>query len=180
MSKAIDDLKSEHNAILSGLKILTAMASRIDRGLDVEKRGIWDFLAFLKEFGDKCHHGKEEGILFPAMVKAGAPAKGGPIEVMLGEHARGRELIRQMETASGGTPDLPKFSHAAKEYAALLESHIEKENGVLFPSAEASLGQQQLDQIYESFEQHEEKVIGAGRHEQLHAILHQLRQKFFV
>jgi hemerythrin-like domain-containing protein len=26
---------------------------------------------FLKEFADKCHHGKEEGILFPALEQAG-------------------------------------------------------------------------------------------------------------
>jgi len=180
VSKAIDDLKHEHDAILSGLKILTAMASRVDHGLDLDKKGVRDFLAFLREFGDKCHHGKEENILFPAMVKAGAPAKGGPIEVMLSEHARGRELIKQMEASSGGAPDLPKFSRAAKDYAALLQSHIEKENGVLFPSAEAVLGEQQLDQIYDAFEKHEEKVIGAGRHEELHAILNQLKQKFFA
>jgi hypothetical protein len=69
MSKAIDDLKHEHDAILSALKILTTMASRIDHGLDLDKKGVRDFLGFLKEFGDKCHHGKEETILFPAMVK---------------------------------------------------------------------------------------------------------------
>ncbi len=180
MSNAIDDLRNEHDAILSGLQILSAISSRIDKGLDVEKRGIRDFLAFLKEFADKCHHGKEEGILFPALVKAGFPQKGGPIEVMLSEHRKGRELVERMEKASGGTPDYPLFSRVAREYGELLRSHIEKENGVLFPSAETALGEQRLDEIYDAFERHEEKVIGAGRHEELHAMLKGLKQKYFV
>ena len=55
------------------------------------------FIGFLKEFADKCHHGKEEGLLFPAMVAAGIPDKGGPIGVMLAEHTQGRQFIRDME-----------------------------------------------------------------------------------
>jgi hemerythrin-like domain-containing protein len=36
-------------------------------------------MGFLKEFADKRHHGKEEGILFPALVEADIPEKGGHI-----------------------------------------------------------------------------------------------------
>jgi hemerythrin-like domain-containing protein len=176
VAKAIDDLKLEHEAILSGLQILAVFAARIDRGLDVEKRDIYDFLRFLKEFADKCHHGKEEGILFPAMVKAGIPDKGGPVGVMLSEHAKGRELVKGMEAAVG-VPDLKKFARLATEYSDHLKAHIEKENGVLFPTAERVLADAQMEQIVGAFQKHEEKVIGAGRHEELHAILKKLRQK---
>jgi hemerythrin-like domain-containing protein len=36
-------------------------------------------LVFLKEFADRCHHGKEEDFLFPALEKAGIKKEGGPI-----------------------------------------------------------------------------------------------------
>jgi len=178
MGKAIEDLQNEHQAILSSLQILDTLAGRLHRGLDVQRRDIHDFIAFLREFADKCHHGKEEGILFPALVKAGIAEKGGPIGVMLSEHAEGRELIKEMETAISGKEDNEKFMRAAKEYSSLLQAHIEKENSVLFPSAERVLTAPQLDQIYDAFEQHERKVIGEGRHEELHAMLKKLRQKY--
>ena len=178
MTKAIEDLKNEHEAILASLKILGALAGRLQRGLDVQRRDIHDFIAFLREFADKCHHGKEEGILFPALVKAGIPEKGGPIGVMLSEHTEGRELIKEMEAAVSGKEDHERFTRAAKQYSSLLQAHIEKENSVLFPSAESVLTVAQWDQIQDAFEQHEQKVIGAGRHEELHAMLKGLRQKY--
>jgi hypothetical protein len=44
--------------------------------------------------------------------------------------------------------------------------------------AERVLSPEQLEDIYKRFEAHEEKVIGHGRHEQLHAWLHDLEQKY--
>ncbi len=60
----------------------------------------------------------------------------------------------------------------------LLRNHIQKENNVLFPMAEKLLPPAQLEKLYESFEEHEEKVIGQGRHEELHGILNGLKQKY--
>jgi hemerythrin-like domain-containing protein len=178
MGKAIEDLQNEHQAIISGLQILDTFSRRIDRGLDVQRRDIHDIIGFLKEFADTCHHGKEEGILFPALINAGMEEKGGPIEAMLLEHAKGRELIKEMDIAVSGKEDHERFTRAAREYSDLLQAHIAKENGVLFPSAENTLTAPQLDQIYEAFEQHERKVIGIGRHEELHAMLKKLKQKY--
>jgi hemerythrin-like domain-containing protein len=178
MGKAIEDLRNEHEAIISGLQILDTLSRRIDRGLDVQRRDIHDFIGFLREFADKCHHGKEEGILFPALINSGMEKEGGPIEAMLSEHAKGRELIKEMDAAVSGKEDNKRFARAAKEYSDLLQAHIAKENDVLFPLAENTLTAPQLDQIYDVFEQHERKVIGAGRHDDLHALLKKLKQKY--
>jgi hemerythrin-like domain-containing protein len=178
MSAAIDDLKGEHEAILSSLRILAAIRLRIDRKLDIEKRDIWNLVTFLKDFADTCHHGKEEGILFPALVKAGIPEKGGPVGVMLAEHAQGRTLIKAMNAAATGAPDYPKFITAASDYAALLAAHIDKENSVLFPMAEKALDAETFARIRGAFEQHEQKVIGAERHAELRELLRKLEQKY--
>ncbi|HEY6103772.1 MAG TPA: hemerythrin domain-containing protein [bacterium] len=77
---------------------------------------------------------KEERCLFPALAKAGVPEAGGPVAVMLEEHDRGRALLRVME--SGAAADRAR---AAREYVGLLREHIDKENGVLFPLADAVL-----------------------------------------
>jgi len=46
MGNAIEDLQNEHEAILAGLKILDTLAGRMDRGLDVQRRDMHDFILF--------------------------------------------------------------------------------------------------------------------------------------
>ncbi len=177
MSKAIADLMNEHEAILSAIQILERMIIAQEKStLDI--KDVHDFIGFLKEFADKCHHGKEEGLLFPAMVGAGVPEKGGPIGAMLAEHAQGRKLIRDMEESIATDVDRMKLAQAAGGYASLLRNHIQKENMVLFPMADRLLTESQLEKLYAGFEEHEEKVIGQGRHEELHAMLKSLEEKY--
>jgi hemerythrin-like domain-containing protein len=178
MSKAIADLMNEHEAILSAIQILERMIAATEKAASVDTKDIHGFIGFLKEFADKCHHGKEEGLLFPAMVEAGVPGKDGPIGVMLTEHAQGRQLIRDMEESISTGVDRAKLAQAAGGYASLLRNHIQKENTVLFPMAERVLTEPQLVKLFEGFEEHEEKVIGQGRHEELHAMLKDLQEKY--
>lgn len=178
MSQAISDLLEEHEAILSALNILDRMVSGIEIDNEIDTADMNGFIDFLKEFADKCHHGKEEGLLFPAMVAAGVPESGGPIGVMLQEHQEGRRLIRQMVDALSGATDPESQTEAARSYIFLLRNHIQKENMVLFPMADQVLNEKQLEELYKGFVEHEENVIGHGRHEALHAVLEKLNDKY--
>lgn len=178
MSKAIDDLKHEHEAILSSLKILDKISADINNGSTPAKLDLDNFVGFLKGFADKCHHGKEEGMLFPALIAAGMPEHNGPIEVMLAEHLQGRDYIRDMDLAIASGPDYITFAYAARNYSLLLQNHIQKENNVLFPMAENALDKARLEELFASFEEHEETVIGHGRHEELHQMLKELQIKY--
>lgn len=177
MSKAIDDLKHEHEAILAALQILDRMTGA---GTQVPREDILGFIGFLKEFADKCHHGKEEGVLFPALAKASTPLKHGPVRAMLHEHEQGRRYIRAMERAAADPPDYAGFAEAARQYSALLRRHIQKENDVLLAMAEQFLPVERLNAIYDAFERHEERIIGRGRHEELHKLLKGLERKYAV
>jgi len=178
MSKAIADLMNEHEAILSAIQILERMIAGMEKTPSVDTKDMHEFIGFLKEFADKCHHGKEEGLLFPALIQAGLPETGGPIGVMLADHAQGRQLIRNMEASLSPQVDRVMLAQAAGAYAILLRNHIQKENMMLFPKTEKMLTEAQLEQLYEGFEEHEEKVIGQGRHEELHAMLKSLQEKY--
>lgn len=180
MSHAIDDLMHEHEVILFALKILGAIEQRLNAGLPAASEDLAAFIGFLKEFADKCHHGKEEGILFPALVAAGLPEQNGPVGVMLAEHVQGRKYIRAMEASLHPAVDAKAFTKAASDYSALLQAHIRKENEVLFPMAEKVLSPSQLDTLFEAFEAHEANVIGTGRHEQLHSMLKTLKAKYLA
>lgn len=81
--KPTEQLKEEHKAIKLMLKVLEAMCRRLENKENIPKEHFEKVLEFIKVFADKCHHGKEEDLLFPAMEKAGIPREGGPLNVML-------------------------------------------------------------------------------------------------
>ena len=100
-----------------------------------------DAADLIKGFADGCHHKKEEGVLFEAMVGAGLPRQGGPIPVMLAEHEQGRAFTRGMRDAAnrlaaGNGAPAADVVNDARGYAALLRQHMQKENGILFPLAD--------------------------------------------
>ena len=71
----------------------------------------------------------------------------------------------------------PRVRRSRQRLRGLLRSHITKENQVLFPIAERTIPATELDVIFERFEQHEKTVIGHGRHEELHALLKELKRR---
>ena len=177
MSQAIDVLKHEHDAILMALKILDKISDEARQG-NVTSMDIMSFLGFLRAFADTCHHGKEEGLLFPAMIEAGLQADGGPISVMLSDHEQGRTLVAAMASATEPVMSPTKFFEAASAYVDHMRAHIEKENAVLFPMADRIVASEVMDGLVSAFERHEEEVMGSGRHEQLHDMLKDLKVKY--
>ena len=179
MELASNDLIHEHDAILFALKVLDEICNRVESGKDVPVQDISDLIDFIKLFADKCHHGKEEGFLFPAMEEAGIQKQNGPIGVMLMEHVSGREFIKDMQTAvSGSAVNKPEFVKAARGYVSLLRSHIEKENNVLFPMGDVKISPSKQKELLEQFEKFEDEVIGKGKHEELHKQLHEFNLKY--
>jgi hemerythrin-like domain-containing protein len=171
MGKATQDLRNEHDSILHVFTILDKMLSS-DNKIDAYNLQFGNELVnFLKIFADKCHHGKEEDILFKELENRGVPNEGGPIGAMLLEHKQGREYIALMNQ-SLESKDLANFKNTAIKYRDLLRNHIEKENNVLFMMADKLLDDNKQDELFERFENHEETVIGHGVHEELHSRIH--------
>ena len=132
-------LVAEHELILQALE---ALGKRLDRMGDdptpADRVYLEEAVAFLRGFADKCHHGKEEDLLFKRMGERGFPTQGGPIAVMLSEHQAGRALIggsQRGRPGSGRTPGCGGHP-AQRPGRELLRNHIAKENQVLFPMAD--------------------------------------------
>lgn len=179
MGKATQDLRKEHEAILYVLQILDKMMESDSRDSENMLRYYGEVVYFLKIFADKCHHGKEENYLFKELVNKGIPNEGGPVGVMLQEHAQGRDYIAQM-SKSVDDQNISGFNNAAVQYRDLLRRHIDKENNVLFTMADKVINEQEQNLLFEQFEQHEETVIGHGVHEKLHAMIDIWAEEFGV
>ncbi len=177
MIYASSDLREEHEGVLSGLSILEAMA----QAKEISVRDAQGIVEFFSLFADKCHHGKEEELLFPAMEKAGIPRENGPIGQMLAEHVQGRAFIAAMRTAAQGESlDRAAFVKAATAYVQLMRAHIDKENRVLFPMGDRLLPQTEQQRLLSAFIHHEEIVMGPGVHEHLHEVLRELSEKYII
>ena len=180
--KATEDLKSEHRGIERMLSIAEKAAGRLSTGKDVSPLVFLNVVDFFRSFADKCHHGKEERELFPAMEKAGIPRQGGPIGVMLLEHDQGRGFIRAMSEAAdrfgkGEATAKGELVAAVGGYVQLLRSHIYKEDNILFPMADSVLPPAEQTRLLQAFENIEANVIGPGVHERYHRMLDDMEKQ---
>ena len=159
-----DALRDEHAVILRGLDILEAAARQAENGHDLPEAWWADVLGWFRVFADRNHHGKEESALFPAMVKAGALAEGGPIDVMLEEHGEGRALLQAMADNRS-----TERARVARRYTHLLRDHIDKEHGIVFPLAEAVLDEPALEWVAHQFGALEAEQGGGASLDAAHA-----------
>ena len=182
MTFASEDLRNEHDGVLFGLDILEQMARTVDQSGATESVDVVDIVEmvnFFRLFADKCHHGKEEGLMFPAMVKVGIPNEGGPIGQMLLEHNQGRRHIADIgASVAEGILQPDPFVKAANGYVTLMRAHIAKENTVLFPMGDRLLPMEVQKQLLLQFEAFEEEVMGKGTHEKLHETLNRFAEKY--
>jgi len=177
---ATSALRNDHEDILVMLSVLERLATELQAGQAVKLTHLEQAVNYLTTFADRCHHGKEEDLLFPALAEAGIPSQGGPIGVMLAEHTQGRAYIRAMQESlprlhAGDTSAGSAFAEAALGYVQLLRNHIAKENNVLFVLAEQRLSPSEHVRLAASFAQVERERIGEGGQEEFHALVEQFR-----
>lgn len=179
MPLATEVLRQEHEAILQMLDAMDAASERLVDGRAPAPEALEDLCEFFRTFADRCHHAKEEGVLFPALEARGIPRQGGPVGVMLLEHDLGRRHVAALREAAaahraGKLAAVELWRSAAADYGALLRDHIDKENEVLFPMAEEVLGADELGAMAADFER-VERDVGEGVHARMHALMGRVR-----
>lgn len=180
-----DILKQEHDLILMMLQIVDAACVRMEEGDKINPDHLADMVDFIRNFADRCHHAKEEKLLFPALRQSGIGKENGPIGVMLAEHEEGRFFVKGMSEAlvemkAGDNVAAGKFIADAGGYVKLLDGHIMKENNILFRMADERLTDEQQKELLKEFDRVEREEIGAGVHEKYHEMLHQLRDVYLT
>jgi hemerythrin-like domain-containing protein len=178
-----EELVTEHNAIKRMLRVLEQVAQRLEAGAQVDVSDLEQMVDFIRGFADRCHHGKEEDLLFCAMEEAGISRQEGPIGMMLHEHAVGRNYVQGMAEGiasykAGDAAAATRIAENARGYAALLTRHIFKEDNILYPIADRVLSPETQAELMEGFEQIERERVGPGKHEEYHALLDRLEATY--
>lgn len=182
-TKTVSDiLKHEHQMVLMVLQAAERQAAGIDQTGKADTETINEILDFFRTFTDKCHHSKEEKLLFPKMQERGLPVGHGPIAVMLMEHDEGRRLLRavsdNLDAAGRGEPQTAQVVRdSLLAYGELMRAHIDKEDNVLYPLAERILTPEDQRELIEAFDKVEAEEMGEGVHEKYHQLAHDLSGK---
>ena len=175
LMKATEQLRNEHEGIKLMMHILGKLSGKLEAGEEVDPEHLEKIIEFFRVFADKCHHGKEENLLFPAMKEKQIADEISLIEELIEEHKAARNFARGM--AEGiEAKNLGRFSENARGYISLLDRHIDKENNVLFPMADTSLSEEKKNELEAGFENVEKNVVGVGRHKELQGLIHQLKE----
>ncbi|MCS7141155.1 MAG: hemerythrin domain-containing protein [Candidatus Nitrosocaldus sp.] len=155
---ATSGLRRDHEVIMKVLSAMDLLRMLLRQGREVPVDIIRDTIDFAKNFTDRCHHGKEEDVLFPALNAAGMPRDEGPIAVMLREHRQGREILERIEGALArymqGSSSIDEVMGGIEDYTMLMQHHIFKENNILFNMADMVLAgrRDELNQGYSRIE----------------------------
>lgn len=153
----IQVLVDEHRLILAVLDSLEEAADRLDSGDPVDPEFFLEAAEFVSGFADKCHHAKEEDILFVAMTARDMPQDSGPVAVMLSEHDEGRRYTAGFRSAAEQMKDGDPSAAAdvvrnVFDYVNLLREHIHKEDNVLYPMAEQIIPTDAMAEMTEAFQ----------------------------
>jgi hemerythrin-like domain-containing protein len=175
----------EHRVIEQVLDCLDIMAQRAKTTNELDVESAIQAIDFLTNFADRCHHGKEEGCLFPLLEEKGFSRAQGPTGVMICEHEEGRRLIHNIAisasaVAAGSVESIGKFAAHAKAYSQLLREHIHKEDHCLFRMADKVLNEQDQLRLLKSFAEVEHDDLEPETHEKYLKVAFKLRKRYGV
>jgi hemerythrin-like domain-containing protein len=137
-------MEAEHRIIETVVKALGDLAVAIDKGQRADVTLLKTAVQFFRVYADKLHHGKEEALFFPMLVKRGVPPQGCPIGGLNHEHEKGRALVGTLEECitfyeqkKPGAQD--SLVQTLRGIFDLYQNHIWKEDAMVFPMADKVL-----------------------------------------
>jgi len=172
MADAIKMLIREHEVIEKALASLETFVDRLGTEPEREREAIRDYAYFFHELVDTCHHGKEEGFLFPKMTAYGFSKAAGPVSAMLSEQGEGREHLTALARIGRGAGPLSPHEREvvrghALGYIMRIRPHMEREEDILFPIVVHSLPEFVMKEIGRDFEAFDKDGLPPGLHEKL-------------
>ena len=177
----VEVLEAEHRVIQKMVAGMSLLAERLEGGEPLDVSLLESIVAFLRTFADRCHHGKEETFLFPALIRRGVPSHGCPIGGLTMEHQKGRVMVGELADAirgyaAGEPPAREDLVKSLRALVAFYPNHIWKEDYLLFPLAGKVLTPEDQQELMNKFETVERELLIEG-HEGFDKVATELERK---
>ena len=145
-------LVDEHKLIKRWLALIPDLVKNLELTSVNEYQIIENGIDLIRSYADRLHHGKEESILFSYFDDTVDI-----FQVIYEDHKKARGLVQDMLHA---LDDKNSRMLAGKmlEYAVLLNEHIHKEDGVLFPWLDSRLTEKEKSELLMRFEQSDKSL----------------------
>jgi len=149
-------LVDEHKQILKVIERVKAISEQMTSGKQVPGEQLNEIVEFMRNYADRCHHGKEEAMLFPFLLERGVPEEGCPVGALKAEHVIGREQVRAVADntsayLNGDEQARQKLLNALNRIIKLYPNHIWKEDFLLFPMTHKVSSPEDLNELGERF-----------------------------
>ncbi len=156
-------MEAEHRLIETVVNALGGVAHAIEKDQRADGAMLATAVEIFRIYADKLHHGKEETLFFPMLVKRGVPPQGCPIGGLNHEHEKGRALVRALaDQAPACIQGKPGAKEALLEtlhgLVDLYQNHIWKEDAMVFPMADKILTAADQKELTEKFAQVDQAV----------------------
>ncbi len=134
----VGPLMKEHRLIERMIRIMNANVETIKKENKVDPSFVDTAVDFIRTYADRCHHGKEEDILFRDLAKKKILAEHKRImDELIKEHAMGRNNVKKLVEAKekyiqGNKDALKDIISNMEILAEFYPKHIEKEDKHFF------------------------------------------------
>jgi len=181
MKRATEALEQEHKVIQKAVAVMAQLVEQLEIRHAVHPDVLRDLLQFMRVFSDQCHHGKEESFFFPYLESKGVPSTGCPLAALKGEHAKSRQLLDNLNSATANYIDDPEggrlpLIQVLQALVTLYPAHIWKEDYLLFPMADKILADHEQESLLRQFEMAEEP-LGTRAHESFERLADDLSRR---
>lgn len=135
-------LMNEHQLILRMIAQMRGTAADLERGARLDPQFVPTVVDFMRTYADRCHHGKEEAILFRELAGKQLSAEdAAAMQQLIDDHVWGRQHTRELAEAAeryaeGDTSELRHIAALLNQLADFYPGHIAREDKEFFRHAE--------------------------------------------
>jgi hemerythrin-like domain-containing protein len=175
----IGPLMIEHRLIERMVKLMGTAFQEMDEKKTLPIEFLEEAIDFIRTYADRCHHGKEEDILFRDLAqKALSPEHKRGMEDLVREHTWARKTVGRLVSAKdrfsrGEKGELQEIQKCLKELVEFYPVHIEKEDKQFFMPCMAYFTPKEKDEMLQEFWTFDKNLI----HEKYKRVVERFEKK---
>lgn len=161
----IGPLMMEHRLIERMIKFMKGKLEESRLVNKVDPNFIDMVIDFFRMYADRCHHGKEEDILFRELKKKKlSPEHAKIVEELIEEHVRGREMVGNLSRANqeyrqGESESIALIAKFLEKLVDFYPAHIAKEDKKFFLPIMEQFNKKEQAAMLEEFWEFDRKLI---------------------